>query len=133
MNKHGSARYGSGAVPHILSLVFWALMVVATIKYVWFVMRAANDCVLAMVTPTRFEDENGTRHGYDIATLPAEQLGGTIEYAVDQKPASDCGKCTRAKNRHLLLRQSQAALSRDPSRHCRSTLAEQPELGSCSR
>jgi hypothetical protein len=50
-------------------------------------------------------------HGYhiDIATLPAKQLGGTIEYAVDQKPASDCGKCRKIA--HLLLRQSQAALS----------------------
>ena len=39
--KSGNA--GNEAVLGLLSLVFWALMVVVTIKYVCFVMRADND------------------------------------------------------------------------------------------
>jgi KUP system potassium uptake protein len=38
-----SGNAGNEAVLGLLSLVFWALMVVVTIKYVCFVMRADND------------------------------------------------------------------------------------------
>jgi K+ transporter len=39
-----SGNAGNEAVLGLLSLVFWALMVVVTTKYVCFVMGADNDC-----------------------------------------------------------------------------------------
>ncbi len=63
---HGVAAR-TGNVRGLLSLIFWALLIVISVKYLTFVMRADNDgeggmiALTALVTPRRRGDADITR------------------------------------------------------------------------
>ncbi len=67
----------------VLSLVFWALIIIITIKYLAFVMRADNQgeggilALTALITPSREPDSGGTvRRNAKVRTNGTEAMDG---------------------------------------------------------